>query len=74
VDSAVDLNEVGQLLLRLDEVAGLEAWWITGEVAAAFGVDEWEDLARRRVSELRTRAGGYTGALEREARRRLGWR
>jgi tetratricopeptide (TPR) repeat protein len=70
----VDLDEVGRLLLRLDEVAGLEAWWITGEMAAAFGVDEWEDLARRRVGELRTRAGGYTGALEREATRRLGWR
>ena len=70
----VDLDEVGRLLLRLDEVAGLEAWWITGEVAAAFGVGEWEDLARRRVGELRTRAGGYSGALEREATRRLGWR
>ncbi|MGH3572090.1 MAG: hypothetical protein ACRDUW_09715, partial [Pseudonocardiaceae bacterium] len=74
VGSAVDLNEVGWLLSRLDEVAGLEAWWITGEVAAAFGVGAWEDLARRRVGELRTRAGGYTGALEREATRRLGWR
>jgi tetratricopeptide (TPR) repeat protein len=70
----VDLDEVGRLLLRLDEVAGLEAWWITGEVAAAFGVGAWEDLARRRVGKLRTRAGSYTGALERETTRRLGWR
>lgn len=74
VGGVVDLDEVGRLLLRLDEVAGLESWWITGEVAAAFGVGEWEELARRRVGELRTHAGGYTRALEREAGRRLGWR
>jgi DNA-binding SARP family transcriptional activator len=70
----VDLDEVGRLLMRLDDVAGLEAWWITGEVAAVFGVSAWEDLARRRVGKLRARAGGYTSALEREATRRLGWR
>ncbi len=70
--AVLDLHEVGRLLIRLDEVAGLESWWITAEVARAFGVGEWDDLARRRVSDLRTRAGGHSAALDREAGRRLG--
>ena len=39
--------EVDRLLGELDEVAGLESWWITADVAKAFGVDQWEQLARR---------------------------
>jgi hypothetical protein len=34
-----------------------------------FGVDVWQDLARRRVAALSKRAGGYASALERAARR-----
>lgn len=70
--AAADMDEVGKLLVRLDEVAGLEAWWVTAEVAGVFEVDAWADLAARRVSELGRRAGRYAGALERSAALRLG--
>jgi DNA-binding SARP family transcriptional activator/tetratricopeptide (TPR) repeat protein len=69
--AAVDLTEVDGLLIRLDELAGLESWWITAEIARTFGIRGWEDLARRRVGKLRTRAGGHVSALEREAGRWL---
>ncbi|MDQ6696952.1 MAG: AAA family ATPase [Actinomycetota bacterium] len=68
----VDVDEVGRVLLRLDDVAGLEAWWITAEVAEVFDIPAWEDLARRRVAALGTRAGRYRAALERSAARRFG--
>jgi DNA-binding SARP family transcriptional activator len=67
-----DVDEVGQLLLRLDHVAGLEAWWITAEVARVFGVDAWDQLAARRVAALAERAGRYATALQRSAALRLG--
>jgi DNA-binding SARP family transcriptional activator len=67
-----DLEMVAGLLTRLDEVAGLEGWWITAEVARVFGVHEWEELAGRRVHSLRRRAGRYTEAFERAATRYLG--
>jgi hypothetical protein len=64
---AVDRHAVNGSLLRLEEVAGLESWWITGETARRFGVDDWRELARRRFNELHQRAGRYTGALDRLA-------
>jgi hypothetical protein len=70
VDEA-DLEVVQGLLTRLDQVAGLESWWITADVARAFGVDAWEALARQRVAELRTHAGRLGPSLERAASRRL---
>jgi hypothetical protein len=69
--AAVDLDGVGGLLVRLDEVAGLEGWWITAEVAQVFGVHEWEQLAEHRVSALHRRAGPYGETLARAAARRL---
>jgi DNA-binding SARP family transcriptional activator/tetratricopeptide (TPR) repeat protein len=72
IGGAVDHDEVARLLMRLDDLAGLEAWRITAEVAQEFGVGEWATLAGRRAGELRTRAGGYADALGREADRRLG--
>ena len=63
---------VDRLLGELDQVAGLESWWITADVAQAFGVDEWEQLARRRVVALQAHAGRYAASLERAAARRLG--
>lgn len=70
----VDVNheEVARLLVRLEHLAGLEAWWLTAEVAREFGVDAWGDLASKRAGALRSRAGRYAEALEREAGRRLG--
>ena len=58
VGATPDLETVAELLAHLDEVAGLEGWWITAEVARVFGVQEWEELAGRRVVSLRRRAGG----------------
>ncbi|HEY3810264.1 MAG TPA: AAA family ATPase, partial [Acidimicrobiales bacterium] len=66
-----DRDLVHGLLLRLDEVAGLEAWWITAEVARVFAVDGWAELARSRAGRLQRRAGGYASALERAAAPRL---
>jgi len=70
--AAPDHEMVAGLLTRLDEVAGLEGWWITAEVARVFGVHEWEELAGRRVRSLRQQAGGRARALDRAASRYLG--
>ena len=64
-------DDVGDLLLRLERLAGLEAWWITAEAARAFGVEEWAELARRRVAALIRFAGARAPGLERFAARRL---
>lgn len=65
-----DQAEVQHLLERLVRVAGIEAWWITADVAQAFRNDAWADLARRRVADLLLRAGPYRDALARVAERR----
>ena len=62
-----DLDAVDLLLRRLGDVAGLEAWWVTAEVARVFAVPKWESLAWARVAALRPRAGAYAKALERAA-------
>lgn len=72
IGAAPDLETVAALLHRLDEVAGLEGWWITAEVARVFGVHQWEELAGRRVRSLRRQAGGNAEALDRAASRYLG--
>ncbi|HEX3424978.1 MAG TPA: BTAD domain-containing putative transcriptional regulator [Acidimicrobiales bacterium] len=64
---AVDRDEVGRLLSRLDGVAGLEAWWLTAEAAREFANDAWETLAGRRVAQLAERAGPYRESLMRAA-------
>lgn len=38
---AVDRDELSRLLEALPQLAGLEAWWLTAEVAAVTGVDAW---------------------------------
>lgn len=72
VDATAGPDDVARLLDRLDEVAGIEGWWITAEVAREFEVDAWAQLAGRRVVALAKRAGRYTGILERTAGRWLG--
>jgi hypothetical protein len=67
----VDRAEVDRLLAQLDDLAGLEAWWITAETARVFREPTWEALARARVAALVKRAGPYAGSLERAARRAL---
>ena len=69
--SPCDLAEVAALLDKLPHVAGLEAWWLTAEVADVFGVDQWRALAGRRVAELAARAGDRAETLSRAAARRL---
>jgi len=71
MEGHVELDDVGSLLGRLDDVAGLEAWWITAEVARAFDVEAWNQLAGRRVAALRGRAGPYSSALDRSAAQRI---
>jgi tetratricopeptide (TPR) repeat protein len=67
-----DVAGVRRLLDRLDEVAGLEGWWITAQVARRFDNPVWGDLARRRVTKLMERAGDYAGTLTAAAARELG--
>jgi DNA-binding SARP family transcriptional activator len=68
---ANDPEEVEALLARLGGLAGLEAWWLTAEVAASFGVPRWSDLAARRVRDLVAVAGPFEGSLRRAAALRL---
>jgi hypothetical protein len=63
---------VGTLLAQLDELAGLEAWWITAEVARAYGVPQWEALAAQRTATLQAQAGDYAASLAQAAATRLG--
>ena len=51
------------MLKRLGRIAGIESWWITADVARAFGITAWAELARRRVAELLPRAGRYRDTL-----------
>ncbi|MDP8929748.1 MAG: hypothetical protein M3O70_14550, partial [Actinomycetota bacterium] len=66
-----DLDEVGRLLDRLVEVAGLEAWWLAAEVAAQAGVEGWRVSAERHLATLARAAGPYAELLSRRAGARL---
>lgn len=48
---------VGDSVAALDQVAALEAWHVTAELAREFRVDAWSRLAARRVQVLARRAG-----------------
>jgi hypothetical protein len=47
----------------LDQVAALEAWWLTGSLAQASGVEAWHRLAEHRVARLAAQAGQHAAAL-----------
>lgn len=64
----VDLDDVDRLLSTLGGVAGLEAWWLTGQAAREFANPAWEALAHRRVAQLAERAGPYKESLLSAAR------
>jgi tetratricopeptide (TPR) repeat protein len=66
-DLPCDREEVEAMLLRLDGLAGLEAWWITAEVARSFAVPSWVTLAARRVTDLAAAAGPLAPSLRRAA-------
>lgn len=65
----LDLDEIALRLDALGEVAGLEAWWITADVAADTGVEAWEALAAHRVAALAGEAGERAQAFVRHADR-----
>ncbi len=66
-----DLTQIEALLGALPRLAGLESWWLTAEVAAEFGVVEWQALAGTRVRDLLAVAGPYEASLRRAAAQRL---
>jgi len=68
---AIDLTDVAGDLEELPRLAGLEAWWITGEVAAVFDVAAWRNLAARRADALAAGAGERAGSFTEMARRTL---
>ena len=71
----VDLDTVAADLDRVEAAVAVEAWWWTGETAAAFAVPAWLDLAAERAERLARQAGDYSDTLRRTAARRLdGWR
>jgi len=67
-----DAEDVDALLHRLDRMAGMEAWWLTAEVAECFGEARWTKLAAQRASDLASVAGPFALSLRRAAAARLG--
>jgi len=66
-----DPEDVDCLLRGLDRVAGVEAWWLTAEVAACFGQVRWRKLATQRASDLVSVAGPFAPSLRSAAAARL---
>lgn len=66
----VDRGAVAVDLLALDELAGMDGWRITQDMARLFDVTEWRDLAARRVEVLHQRAGELGADLLRYAEAR----
>jgi hypothetical protein len=59
----------------LDRAVAIESWWMTGEVAATFGVVRWLDRAAARAADLAAAAGPRGAVLRAAAGRRLdGWK
>ncbi|MGQ0573966.1 MAG: ATP-binding protein, partial [Pseudonocardia sp.] len=61
----VDRAALHQVLVGLDDVAGLEAWWVTAEAAAALDVARWWSLADRRAAALVAAAGPDADSVRR---------
>jgi tetratricopeptide (TPR) repeat protein len=67
----VDLDRVEADLERLVEVAGLEAWWLTADVARDLEQPRIADLAARRAQELAAACGEMRTDFEAAASRYL---
>jgi tetratricopeptide (TPR) repeat protein len=67
----VDPTVVERHLDQLDAAVGLEAWWWTGETAAALRVPEWVRRAAGSVAALAGAADDYGDTLRAYAARRL---
>ena len=59
------------ILASLSSLAGLEAWWLTAEMAKAASVEAWWTLAERRAARLAQAAGPHGDTLLRYAGTRL---
>jgi tetratricopeptide (TPR) repeat protein len=70
-----DLAAVAADLDRVEAAVAVEAWWWTGQAAAAFAVPAWLDVAADRAERLARQSGDHAGTLRQAAARRLeGWR
>ena len=65
----VDLDAVARDVNALDADVGIDAWWVTAEVARDFDVPAWRDRALVRAAALARAAGpedvGLAGAVTR---------
>jgi tetratricopeptide (TPR) repeat protein len=61
----VDHDALDAALLALESCGGLEAWWMTAELAAATGVDRWWRDADRRAGALVSVSGDHAERLRR---------
>jgi DNA-binding SARP family transcriptional activator/tetratricopeptide (TPR) repeat protein len=61
----IDHDELDGVLIQLEHCAGLEAWRLTAELAAAAGVDRWWLDAERRAGSLVVRAAEHGETLRR---------
>ena len=71
LDEPVDRPAVGSLLEGLGAFAGLEAWWITAETAAATGVEAFWSLAEAHAARLAAEAGPRAAVAREAIRARL---
>jgi hypothetical protein len=67
----LDPTALGAVVEALPRLAGLEAWWLTAELAAAAGVDAWWGLAEQRAGDLAKEAGPHAETLRGYAAARL---
>jgi DNA-binding SARP family transcriptional activator len=56
-------DAINAALRELDAAAGLEAWWITAELAEWFDVDRWHHDAVTRANRVAARAGEHGATL-----------
>jgi DNA-binding SARP family transcriptional activator len=66
-----DSAAIGRVLAALPRHAGLEAWWLAAEVAAATGVAAFWSMAEAHAARLAVQAGDHAGAFRRYAGARL---
>jgi hypothetical protein len=71
----VDLVAVERDLDVVDDAVAIEAWWLTGEVGAELGVEQWIDRAASAMERVAANAGEHASALRGHAGERIAaWR
>lgn len=66
-DDPADPAEVEPDLAALPDVAGLEAWWLTADLATDYRADRWRQLAESRLADLLDSCGPYRDQLDHHA-------